>query len=122
VAFLIRVALVAIAVALAVGVGVALAAGNPAAGEKVYAKNGCGTCHTFKPARSKGTIGPPLAKARLLADAKLAKQKLPAFVRTSIVKPSAFIPAGQPPVMPATYGETLSKKELADLIAFILKG
>ena len=109
--------LATIAVAAA---GVALAVGNPAAGKKVFAANGCGGCHTFRPAGSKGTIGPALTKVRLTADAKRAKQPYAVFIRTSIVKPKAFVAKGYKPVMPS-YAK-LSKKQLDDLVAFVAKG
>ncbi|MBV8563628.1 MAG: hypothetical protein JOZ56_11095, partial [Actinobacteria bacterium] len=32
------------------------AGGNAAAGKAVFAANGCGACHTFKPAGSSGTV------------------------------------------------------------------
>jgi mono/diheme cytochrome c family protein len=114
-----RFALLASVVVL-VTAGVALAAGNPAAGKKVYASNGCGGCHTFKPAGSKGTIGPALTKPRLAADAKRAKQPVTIFIRTSIVKPKAFVASGYKPVMPSF--ARLSKKQLDDLVAFIAQG
>lgn len=106
--------------AAVVAAGAALAAGNPAAGKKVFKANGCGGCHTFKPAGSKGTIGPALTKARLTADAKRAKQPYTAFIRTSIVKPKAFVAKGYKPVMPSF--AKLSKKQLDDLVAFVAKG
>ncbi len=115
-----RIALLASLAAVVVTAGVALAAGNPAAGKKVYAANGCGACHTFKPAGSKGTIGPALTKVRLTADAKRAKQPLTTFIRMSIVKPKAFVAKGYKPVMPSF--AKLSKKQLDDLVAFIAKG
>lgn len=116
---MIRLAILA-SLVVALAAGAALAAGNPAAGKKVYAANGCGGCHTFKPAGSKGTIGPALTKARLAADAKRAEQPLTTFIRTSIVKPKAFVARGFKPVMPG-YAK-LTKKQLNDLVAFIAKG
>lgn len=107
-------------VAVAFAAGAALAVGNPTAGKKVYATNACGQCHTFKPAGSKGTIGPALTKARLAADAKKAKQPLATFIRTSIMKPRAFVARGYKPVMPSF--TRMSKKQLDDLVAFIAKG
>lgn len=117
---MLRVALLAALAALVVAAGTALAAGNPAAGKKVFASSGCGGCHTFKPAGSKGTIGPALTKVRLTADAKRAKQPYTTFIRTSIVKPKAFVAAGYKPIMPAS--TKLTKKQLDDLVAFIAKG
>src|SRR5436309_161846 len=46
--------------------------GDPAAGKTVFAAQGCGSCHTFKPAGTKGTVGPDLDK--LAADAQKANQ------------------------------------------------
>jgi cytochrome c oxidase subunit II len=116
----VRLVVLASLIAALVAAGVALAAGNPAAGKKVYAANGCGGCHTFKPAGSKGTIGPALTKVRLAADAKRAKQPLTTFIRTSIVKPKAYVASGYKPIMPSF--AKLSKKQLDDLVAFIAKG
>lgn len=116
-----RVAVVLLAL-VALGVaGVALAAGNPAAGKKVYTANGCGACHTFKPAGTVSTVGPALTKARLTADAKRAKQPLTTFIRTSITKPNAYVAKGfSKGVMPLF--PKLTKKQLDDLVAFIAKG
>lgn len=108
----------AVAVVLA---GAALAAGNPAAGKKVYASNGCGGCHTFKAAGSVGTIGPKLTKALLVADAKKAKQPLQTFVRASISNPNAFVAKGfKKGTMPPF--ARLPKKQLDDLVAFVARG
>jgi mono/diheme cytochrome c family protein len=90
-------------------------AGNPAAGKAVFAGNGCGGCHTFTPAGTKGTIGPDLDKVLKGKDAE--------FVRQSIVDPNAVIAEGfQPNVMPQTYAQQLTSKQVADLVAFLLQG
>jgi mono/diheme cytochrome c family protein len=87
-------------------------AGNAAAGKTVFASNGCGGCHTFTPAGSKGTIGPDLDKVLQGKDAE--------FIRESIVNPNAEIAQGfQPNVMPQTYGQQLTSKQIADLVAFL---
>jgi cytochrome c oxidase subunit II len=90
-------------------------AGNPAAGKAVFESNGCGGCHTFTPAGSKGTIGPNLDQVLKGKDAD--------FARESIVDPNAEIAEGyQPNVMPQTYGQQLNSKQIADLVAFLLQG
>jgi cytochrome c oxidase subunit 2 len=100
-----------------------LAAGNPTAGKKVFGANGCGGCHTFKAAGSKGTVGPALTKTSLASHAKTTKQTLEAYIRTSIVKPNAYVVKTFPKnVMPGTYGKTIKTKSLDDLVAFIAKG
>ena len=112
------VALAAVSAA-ALATGIALAAGSPAAGKKVFLSNGCGGCHTFKPAGATGTIGPALTRARLAADAMKAKQSYGTFVRTSIVLPRKYVARGYKPVMPSF---ELSRKQLDDLVAFVVKG
>ncbi len=97
--------------------------GNAAAGKSVFVSNGCGSCHTFKPAGATGSIGPNLDTAPT-ADAKKDKNMdLAAFVKESIVSPDAYVPQGYPKgVMPSTFGKTLSSSQLNDLVAFIVSG
>jgi cytochrome c551/c552 len=91
--------------------------GNPASGKTLFAKNGCGGCHTYKPAGSNAKVGPDLDK---LADyAKKANSgPLDQFVETSIVNPSSYVEEGYQDVMPKSYGN-LPQKQLADLVAFL---
>src|ERR1700710_2425795 len=78
-------------------------------GAQVFANNGCGGCHTLAAANSGGTVGPDL-------DEVLPGQK-EAEIEESIVDPKAKIAQGYPPnVMPATFGETLSKEEIEQLV------
>jgi mono/diheme cytochrome c family protein len=110
-------------VVTAVAVAPALSAASPAAGKKVYTSSGCGGCHTFKPAGSTGKVGPILTKVSLAAHAKSATQSLTAYIRTSVVVPNAYVAKGQKKgIMPSTYGKSLSKKQLDDLVAFLAKG
>ena len=98
------------------------AAGNPAQGKSVFASSGCGACHTFRPAGSSATIGPDLDTTPAL-DATKNNVQLAAFIRESIVNPNAYIAPGYPKsVMPQTFGSTLTKTQLADLVAFIAAG
>ncbi len=83
-------------------------------GAQVFANNGCGGCHTLAAAGSGGVTGPNL-------DEKLPGQSA-AMVEESIVDPNAKIVSGYPAnVMPANFGEKLSKKELEDLVQYLLK-
>ena len=97
--------------------------GNAAAGLAVFNANGCGSCHTFKPANSTGAIGPDLDKAPA-SDAKADNNMaLAAFVKESIENPDAYIAKGYSKgVMPTTFGKSLSSKQLNDLVAFIVSG
>jgi mono/diheme cytochrome c family protein len=89
--------------------------GSPGAGRAVFLAQGCGTCHTFAAAGSQGTVGPNL-------DETLAGQD-DAYIRRSIVDPNAEIAQGfSAGVMPDTYEEQLSPKQLSDLVAFLASG
>jgi cytochrome c oxidase subunit II len=92
------------------------AQGDPAAGKQVFAANGCGSCHTFKPAGSSGTTGPDLDN--LPEFAQKAGKPLPEFTRESIEDPSAYVEEGYPDGVMPKYDQ-LSDKELADLVAFL---
>jgi mono/diheme cytochrome c family protein len=85
-------------------------AGGP--GAQVFANNGCGTCHTLKAAESGGVTGPNL-------DEVLPGQS-EAMIHESIVNPNKEIAKGYPPnVMPQTFEQTLSEKELEDLVKYL---
>jgi mono/diheme cytochrome c family protein len=93
------------------------ATGNAQAGAKVFASQGCGGCHTFKPAGTNGTVGPDLDK--LPQYAKNANQgSLTDFVHESIVSPSSYVEKGFPNSMP-DFGSTLSDTQVADLVAYL---
>jgi mono/diheme cytochrome c family protein len=87
-------------------------AGDAAAGKQLFAAQGCGGCHAFGPAGSSGTVGPDLDTALQGKDA--------AFVRESIVDPNKEIASGyQPSIMPGNFGQTLTPKQIDDLVAFL---
>jgi cytochrome c551/c552 len=93
--------------------------GGAANGKALFASNGCVSCHTYKPAGSKATVGPDLDK--LAAYAKTAKQPLDAFVHESIVNPNAYVQPGFPPnVMPSF--ASLPKSQVDALVKFLTKG
>jgi mono/diheme cytochrome c family protein len=98
------------------------ATGNPTAGKAVFASAGCGACHTFTPAGSKGTIGPDLDK--LAESATTANRgSLVDFTHESIVDPNAYIAPGYPRgVMPPSFGTSLTKTQIDDLVAFLTQG
>jgi cytochrome c551/c552 len=96
--------------------------GNAAAGEAVFNANGCASCHTFGPANATGTVGPDLDKAPA-SDAKADNMDLAAFIKESIEDPDAYIAKGYSKgIMPSTFDESLSGKQLNDLVAFIVSG
>lgn len=100
----------------------AAAAGDAAKGKAVFTSAGCGSCHAFKPAGTSATVGPDL-DTRPAQDAKKANMQLAAFVHESIVSPDAFIASGYAKgIMPTTFGSTLSKQQVDDLVAFVVSG
>ncbi len=83
-------------------------------GAQVFANNGCGGCHTLAAAGSGGVTGPDL-------DEVLPGQSF-ANVHEDIVDPNKEIAKGYPAnVMPANFGETLSEKELEDLVKYLIE-
>jgi mono/diheme cytochrome c family protein len=83
-------------------------------GAQVFANSGCGGCHTLAEAQAGGTVGPDL-------DEVLPGQTA-AMVEKSIADPNASIAKGFPPnVMPANYSQTLTPKELEDLVQYLLE-
>jgi len=93
------------------------AKGDAKAGATLFISQGCGGCHTFKPAGTNGTVGPDLDK--LAEYAKTADQgSLEEFTHESIANPSAYIEQGFPNSMP-NFGSTLSAKQIADLVAYL---
>jgi len=93
--------------------------GGAANGKALFASNGCVSCHTYKPAGSKATVGPDLDK--LVSYAKQAKKPLEPFVHESIVNPNAYVQKGYPPnVMPSF--ASLSKPQVDALVKFLTKG
>jgi mono/diheme cytochrome c family protein len=86
--------------------------GDPEAGKAVFTSAGCAACHTLSAAGAKGTVGPDLDTA--------LKGKDPQFIRQSILDPNAEIASGyQPGIMPENFKQTLSKKQLDDLVALL---
>ncbi len=84
-------------------------------GAQVFANNGCGGCHTLAAANSGGVTGPNLNEF-------LAPDDNFAGIEEMIVNPNAELAEGYPAnVMPQNYGETLTPKELKDLIRYLIE-
>ena len=88
-------------------------------GEQIYTAAGCGACHTFGKAGSKGNIGPNLdelaAQAGNLTD--LSPEE---YTSESILNPDAFTVKGfQAGVMPSFKGR-LDDKQVQELVKYLL--
>ena len=65
-----------------------------------------------------GTVGPDLDK--VAADAQKAGTPLAAYVKQSIVDPSAYVAPGYSDgIMPKTFGNTLSSQQVAALVRYL---
>lgn len=77
--------------------------GDPLAGKRLFAANGCDGCHTFKAAGSEGTVGPDLD----------AVSPSPGRVLAQLRKPGGIMPS---------FAGKLTEDEKADLAAFVGAG
>lgn len=93
--------------------------GDPVAGKALFTSAGCAACHTYTPAGSSATVGPNLDN--LAADAKKANRgSVEEYATESIGDPNAYVAPGfASGVMPPDFGQTLSKSQIADLVAFL---
>jgi mono/diheme cytochrome c family protein len=99
---------------------------TPADGKKVFTGiGGCGSCHVLAAAGSSGTVGPNLDKDLKANCASPASKKvrgatLQQCIKTAIVNPYAYLPAGyRAGVMPNTFGHTLTPTEITALVNFL---
>ena len=80
-------------------------------GRALFARMGCGTCHTLAAANASGRIGPDL-------DSALAGYDAPSL-RAKIVNPGGTSDGGMN-LMPDDFGERMSARQLSELVAFLL--
>jgi len=94
-------------------------AGPP--GLAVFQQNGCGGCHTFKPAAATGNVGPDLDKLKQFA-AQAGRGPLATFIKESIVTPAAYVAPGFPEGMPHIYGSQIPAGKLDQLVQYLAAG
>jgi len=97
---------------------VAQAPSGSAAGKALFTSNGCGGCHTYKPAGSAGKVGPDLDN--LAADAQKANHgSVEDYVKESIEDPSAYVVSGFPNGVMPVYKGKLTDSQIGDLVSFL---
>lgn len=96
--------------------GGSAAAGPP--GLAVFQAQGCGGCHTFKPANANGKVGPDLDNVKADA-AKANRGTLTQYITESIVNPSAYIVPGFPNAMPPVYKTQIPPAQLSQLVQYL---
>ena len=75
--------------------------GNAENGKKIFAANGCGSCHTLEDAGSSGTVGPNLDEAK--PDLQLAIDR--------VTNGSGAMPP---------FKDTLSEQEIVDVATYVV--
>src|SRR5262249_19882409 len=84
-------------------------------GLNVWIANGCGSCHTFKPAGATGPLAPDLQQT--------LKGKDRSYVMQSIVAPHAVpAPGYSAGMMPDDFARRIAPQDLERLTDFILAG
>ncbi len=84
-------------------------------GLTVWIQQGCGSCHTFKPANSTAPIGPDLTLS--------LHGKSRDYVMESIVLPNAkAAPGYSTDQMPNDYAQRIAPQDLDPLVAFLMEG
>jgi mono/diheme cytochrome c family protein len=90
-------------------------AGDPAAGQQLFAST-CSGCHG-----ATDGIAPALTGMGKRAATRIEGMSAEEYIHQSIVDPSAFVvPGFQDNIMPKTFGQQLSQTDIDNLIAYIL--
>ena len=96
-------------------------AGDPAAGEQVFATASpltCSTCHSID-----GTtgLGPSLQGIATTAETRMPGLSAGEYITQSIMDPNAFVVDGFPSgLMPQNFAETLTTQDIANVVVFLL--
>jgi cytochrome c oxidase subunit 2 len=97
--------------------------GGAAAAKQTFTSNGCGGCHTFKPAGTNGNVGPDLDQLKAAAAKREKGKSAEAYVKESIEDPRAFTVKGFPKnVMPTTFKKDIPPDQLDALVQYLLGG
>jgi cytochrome c553 len=97
-----------------------IASADPARGEQLTQVNACIGCHAVDPTVT-GLAGPNWANAGNNAANRVASMGPAHYLYESIANPNAYVVPGYPAgVMPATYADTFSAQDFADIIAYLL--
>jgi len=80
----------------------------------------CAACHSLQ--ENQTLVGPSLAGIATRAASRKDGYTVEQYLHESIVQPNTYIVEsfGSPSVMPATFGEQMTKQDLADIIAYLL--
>jgi cytochrome c oxidase subunit 2 len=97
------------------------AAADPVAyGRQLFTQFGCNACHKLTDAGAAGAVGPALDGLGGRAGTTVSGQSAEDYVRTSIVKPSAYVVPNFQPIMPGDYGQRMSQQEIDAMVKYLL--
>jgi cytochrome c oxidase subunit II len=91
-----------------------------AQGKQIFLQSGCGGCHALGDANTASQVGPSLDGIGTRAASTVPGQSAEEYIQAAIVKPAEHIVTGYQPIMPGTYGTTLSETELNALVQYLL--
>lgn len=89
-------------------------------GRQLYNQYGCNACHKLADAGAVGLVGPALDGIGSRAGDIVPGQSAEEYIRTAIIKPTAFIAPNYQPVMPGDYGQRMSEAEVDALVQYLL--
>jgi len=92
--------------------------GGGSPGLAVFQAQGCGGCHTFKPANAAGNVGPDLDNVKADA-AKANRGSVTQYITESIVNPAAYVVPGFPNAMPPVYKAQIPPAQLKQLVQYL---
>jgi mono/diheme cytochrome c family protein len=78
----------------------------------------CATCHRVD--SEQRLVGPGLLNVGRRAESRVQGLSAVAYLRQSIVSPSAYVVLGYTDLMPKNWGQVFSDKQIDDLIAYLL--
>jgi cytochrome c551/c552 len=105
--------------------GTGAGAGDPEAGEALYAQQligtqpGCMTCHSLEP--DVVMVGPSLSTIGSVAGSRVSGLSAEEYLRQSILEPDAYLVEGfGAGLMPASLAGELTEQQVSDIVAYML--
>lgn len=92
--------------------------GDAGNGEAIFTgSSGCSGCHSTG---SNTLVGPGLSGIGTIAESRVPGQSASEYLTAAIVAPNDFIVENFSPIMPGSFGDSLSEQEIADVVAYLI--
>ena len=92
-----------------------------AAGKAAFNVYGCNACHALASAGAVGAIGPKLDGIGTRAGSTVAGQSAEEYIKTSILKPAAYMVPGFADLMPKDFAQRVTPADLDALVKYLLE-